>query len=239
MNEDTTDNESIISNMGYIDSANSNNSLSESSSNGSSSNGSSSNDSSSNDSQIIALTTLSDSDYDDDDDDESNDIPYINYEFYDDYENRQVQAIYQDDKYHLDADKNDSCYYVGIYKHYSSSGKFLLINSVSGSTFTKYSYDDIIEYLNCYSIALRWYSEIGIVQMHISNQVYYVVLKTYWLRLIQRVWKKKYQIYKENQQKKLLPQNTRYREIHGKFNNKLNYLPKIYGMLSEYNNKLT
>ena len=230
MNEDTTDNESIISNMGYIDSTNSNNSLSESSSN----------DSSSSDSQIIALTTLSDSDYvDDDDDDEPNDIPYMDYEYYDDYENHQVQAIYQDDKDHLDADKNDGCYYLGIYKHYSSSGKFLLINSISGSTFTKYSYDDIIEYLNCYSIALRWYSEIGIIQMHITNQVYYVVIKTYWLRLIQRVWKKKYQIYKENQQKKLLPQNTHYREIHGKFNNKLNYLPKIYGMLSEYNNKLT
>ena len=184
MNEDTTDNESIISNMGYIDSTNSNNSLSESSSN----------DSSSNDSQIIALTTLSDSDYvDDDDDDEPNDIPYmdLDYEDYDDIiQNRQVQAIYQDDKDHLDADKNDGCYYLGIYKHYSSSGKFLLINSISGSTFTKYSYDDIIEYLNCYSIALRWYSEIGIIQMHITNQVYYVVIKTYWLRLIQRVWKR-------------------------------------------------
>ena len=115
----------------------------------------------------------------------------LDYEDYDDIiQNRQVQAIYQDDKDHLDADKNDGCYYLGIYKHYSSSGKFLLINSISGSTFTKYSYDDIIEYLNCYSIALRWYSEIGIIQMHITNQVYYVVIKTYWLRLIQRVWKR-------------------------------------------------
>lgn len=229
MNEYTVDNDTIINNMGYRDSSSSNNySLNSNSSNNSQS------ESSSNDSQIIALTTLSDSEYETDSEDDT--------EFYelDDYdENSQVEAIYQDDKDHLDADKNDGDYYVGIYKHIPSSGNFLFVNSVSGSTFTKYSLDNIREYLHYYSIMLRRCSEVDIMQLYIRKEVYYVVVKTFWLRIIQRVWKKKYQQYVERQHKKKLPQNMRYREIHGKYPKELNYLPKIRGMLSQYNNKLT
>jgi len=229
MNEDTIDNDIIINNMGYRDSSSSNNySLTSNSSNNSQS------ESSSNDSQIIALTTLSDSEYETDTEEDS--------EFYElgDYdEDSQVESIYQDDKDHLDSDKMDGNYYVGIYKHISSSGNFLFVNSVSGSTFTNYSLDNIQEYLHYYSIMLRRCSEVNIMQLYIRKEVYYVVVKTFWLRIIQRVWKKKYQQYVDRQHKKTLPQNMRYREIHGKYPKELNYLPKIRGMLSQYNNKLT
>jgi hypothetical protein len=229
MNEDIVDNDTSINNMGYRDSSSSNNySLSSNSSNNSQS------ESSSNDSHIIALTTLSDSEYETDSEEET--------EFYElgDYdENSEVEAIYQDDKDHLDADKNDGNYYVGIHKYISSSGNFLFVNSVSGSTFTKYSLDNIREYLHYYSIMLRTCSEVDIMQLYIRKEVYYVVVKTFWLRIIQRVWKKKYQQYVERQHKKTLPKNMRYREIHGKYPKELNYLPRIRGMLSQYNNKLT
>lgn len=229
MNEDTVENDTIINNMGYRDSSSSNNySLSSNSSNNSQS------ESSSNDSQIIALTTLSDSEYETDSEEDSE-----FYEFGDYDENSQVEAIYEDDKDHLDADKNDGCYYVGIHKYISSSGNFLFVNSVSGSTFTNYSLDNIREYLHYYSIMLRRCSEVDIMQLYIRKEVYYVVVKTFWLRIIQRVWKKKYQQYVDRQHKKTLPQNQRYREIHGKYPKELNYLPKIRGMLSQYNNKLT
>lgn len=226
MNEDTVDNYIIINNMGYRDSSSSNNySLSSNSSNNSQS------ESSSSDSPIIALTTLSDSEYETYSEEDT--------ELYDYDENSQVEAIYQDDKDHLDSDKMDGRYYIGIYKHISSSGNFLFVNSVSGSTFTKYSLDNIREYLHYYSIMLRRCSEVDIMQLHIHKGVYYVVVKTFWLRIIQRVWKNKYQQYVERQHKKNLPKNMRYREIHGKYPKELNYLPKIRGMLSQYNNKLT
>lgn len=231
------DNDTIISNMGYRDSSSSNSynySLSSNSLNDSQ-NDSSSNDSSSNDSRIIALTSLSASEYESDGDDEDDEF----YELGDYDEDSQVESIYQDDQHHLDSDKIDGNYYIGIYKHISSSGNFLFINSVSGSTFTKYSLDNIQEYLHYYSIMLRRCSEVEIMQLYIRKEVYYVVVKTFWLRIIQRVWKKKYQQYVERQHKKTLPQNMRYREIHGKYPKELNYLPKIRGMLSHYNNKLT
>ena len=227
-NQAITDNDITTCSMGYRDRNISNNySLSSNSSNNSQSESSSS---SSNDSQIIALTSLSDSAYENDSDEDSEFYELDNYD-----ENNQIDAIYQADKDHLDADKTDGCYYVGIYKHISSSGNFLFVNSVSGSTFTNYSLDNIQEYLHSYSIMLRRCSEVEIMQLYIRKEVYYVVVKTYWLRIIQRVWKRKYQQYVERQHKKTLPQNMRYREIHGKYPNELNYLPKIRGILSHYN----
>ena len=72
------------------------------------------------------------------------------------------------------------------------------------------------------------------MQLYIRKEVYYVVVKTYWLRIIQRTWKKKYQDYRERQQQKMLPQNIRYREINGKYPKNLEYLPTIRGMLAQY-----
>lgn len=210
--------EDTISTMGYQDnSTHSNNSLTSSS-------GSSSSDGS----RVIALTTASNSEYDDSTDDD--------FELVDDPEDDDatINAIFQDDNRHLDSDKNDGCYYVGIYKHISKSGNFLYINSVSGNIFTKYPVDKIQEYLHSYSIMLRRCSSIEIMQLYIRNDVYYVVLKTFWIRIIQRLWRQRVDKYKQNQEKKMLPKNMRYKEIHGKYPKELNYLPKLHGMLSHY-----
>ena len=224
MNMNTIDNETNIDNMGYRDNTDSSYySLSSNSSNQSHSE-------STDDSHVIALTALSDSDYETDSSDQDGEFPE-----WDEYEdNDQVESIYEDDKEHLDSDKTDGHYYVGIYKHITSSGNLMYVNSVSGGTFTKYSLENIREYLHYYSIMLRRCSDVEIMQLYIRKEVYYVVVKTFWLRIIQRTWKKKIQQYRERQQKKLLPQNIRYREIHGKYPNELNYLPKISGMLAHY-----
>ena len=57
------------------------------------------------------------------------------------------------------------------------------------------------------------------------------VLKTYWLRLIQRTWKR---IYREKQaalEKRKQVSSLQYREIFGKWPPGLNVLPSLYGML--------
>jgi hypothetical protein len=207
--------------MGYRDSTNSSNySLSSNSSNSSS-------DESSNSSRVIALTSISNSEY------ESSSEEYEDLHYWDE-DDAIIDDIYQDDKDHLDSDKTDGCYYVGIYKHISSSGNLLYVNSVSGNVFMKYPSDKIRQYLYDYSIMLRRCSEVEIMQLYIRKEVYYVVVKTFWLRIIQRTWKKKYQKYMDNQNKKILPKNLRYREIHGKYPKELDYLPKIRGMLANY-----
>lgn len=57
------------------------------------------------------------------------------------------------------------------------------------------------------------------------------ILKTFWIRIIQRVWKR---IYKEREnilKKRMLYSSLYYRELRGKWINRLNYIPGLNGML--------
>ena len=59
------------------------------------------------------------------------------------------------------------------------------------------------------------------------------ILKTHWLRLIQRKWKKIYINRKQTIKLRCNPNSLKYREIHGKWpNNCVNY-PSLRGMLSD------
>ena len=221
MSEYSSDSDTCTENMGYRDSTSSSNySLTSVSDNNS-------NSESSNDSRVIALTGISDSDYESS---SEYDMELLDL----DEDDPIIEEIYENDKDHLDSDKTDGCYYLGIYTPISSSGNLMYVNSVSSNVFAQYPYDKIRDYLQYYSIMLRRCSNIEIMQLYIKKEVYYVVVKTFWLRIIQRIWKKKYEEYKTRQLQKRLPQNMRYREINGKYPNELEYLPKIRGMLAHY-----
>lgn len=59
-----------------------------------------------------------------------------------------------------------------------------------------------------------------------------VVIKTFWIRIIQRVWRKIYKERKQNLEKRKLYNSIRFRELHGSW--KKSYITRqcIYGMLS-------
>ena len=70
------------------------------------------------------------------------------------------------------------------------------------------------------------------------GQIYYLrgdecvcVIKTIWLKIIQRAWKKIYKIRKEIKQLRCRPDSIMYRQICGKWQQNCNYLPSIRGML--------
>jgi hypothetical protein len=75
--------------------------------------------------------------------------------------------------------------------------------------------------------------KIDIMKLYIlEDQTYSVVLKTYWLRLIQRRWKnvyKKRMDILENQKK---ISSLRQRELTGKFHHSYRNLPGLKGVLS-------
>lgn len=58
------------------------------------------------------------------------------------------------------------------------------------------------------------------------------IIKTFWLRIIQRTWKKVYLKQKEILNKRMSIHSIKYREIHGKYPSDCSYYPTIYGMLS-------
>ena len=70
------------------------------------------------------------------------------------------------------------------------------------------------------------------------GQIYYLkgdecvcVIKTIWLKLVQRSWKKIYKIRKEIKQLRFRPDSIMYRQFCGKWPQNCNYLPSIRGML--------
>jgi hypothetical protein len=72
-----------------------------------------------------------------------------------------------------------------------------------------------------------------IAECYLKKGILVAILKTFWLKIIQRKWKK---ICEERQsvlQKRKSIYNIRYREIHGKWNISCCYLPSIVGMLSD------
>jgi hypothetical protein len=67
--------------------------------------------------------------------------------------------------------------------------------------------------------------------IYLKNNEYIAILKTFWIRLVQRTWKR---VFNERHiviLKRKSPVSLNYRVIHGKWPNNCNYLPSLYGML--------
>jgi len=67
--------------------------------------------------------------------------------------------------------------------------------------------------------------------IYLKNNEYIAILKTFWIRLIQRTWKRVFIERRSVILKRKSPIALKYRLIHGKWPNNCNYLPSLYGML--------
>ena len=72
----------------------------------------------------------------------------------------------------------------------------------------------------------------------LTQNTFTVIIKTYWIRLIQRHWKKIYKIHLEFVNFRKNISNQRHFELKGRYISGNNTLPpSLYGMLSIYNKK--
>ena len=160
--------------------------------------------------------------------------------YYDYGENDIINEYYFEDIEHSESEKKSKFYYIGVCKLMKPENYYLLLNSVSPKLFFKYSFQSIKLYLIEYSIVYLYNPKVEIMQMVMIDDLYNVVLKTHWLRIVQRHWKKTFQKRKEITKKRCSIYSINYFAIHGKYPNELKTLPTIHGMLSAYkqnNNK--
>jgi hypothetical protein len=191
-------------------------------------------ESDSDDSSIIFVNDLnayssdSDQDTDHDHDEEMQ-------EFEIEPDDEEYDEIYAEDSEHVYSEKEDGHCYIGIAKYMVAQKVIMMVNTVSPSVFFRYSYKRISEYLAKYSILRIQNAKIHIMKLCIlPDDTYSVVLKTHWIRLIQRHWKK---VFRERKRviKGRLSFNNRYlNEINGRYPYGLNRIPSICGMLSCY-----
>jgi hypothetical protein len=170
------------------------------------------------------------------------------YEIYEQEMEHIYDTIYFDDSEYLDNDKEDEHYYLGLYEYIRRNSELLIGTTVSPRIFYKYPYNNVSRYLRAYSIVRNKYStkniqimQLKIITTHLTTYTHNtltVIIKTYWIRLIQRHWKKIYKIRMESIKLRKNISNQRHFELNGRYKIGSNNLPpSLYGMLSMYNYK--
>jgi hypothetical protein len=129
-------------------------------------------------------------------------------------------------------ERQDGNYYIGLPYYDNAFDELLLTSSVRSETFFSYPIENITHYLKYYSV-IRTEEldtpEIMQLMIHPTSDAYNVVLKTHWIRLIQRTWKNVMLNRKNIIKQWAHPDALKQREIQGK---STIVLPSFRGMMA-------
>ena len=107
----------------------------------------------------------------------------------------EVEDILDEEEIYLDEENMDGSYYIGFPCLMRDPHEWILQTPIRAKTFFKYDIDIVHRYLTQYSVVRMRRPIIHIMKLDISSSgSYNVILKTFWLRIVQRTWKR---IYKE------------------------------------------
>ena len=200
-------------------------------------------DSEDNSTVVIEIDSDDNTDTETMDDDSGSDYDMSDYDSDDGIE---YDSIHNEDAFHFYSEKENGKYYIGLCHLYSnrhthSSAPFkhwLLSTSVSANSFFRHSYDNINNYLYYYGLVRIPQHEVQIMQVdRLADETCAVTIKTHWLRLVQRHWKKTHSKRRNMVRHRISPQMQRYSQIHGKYPDCISRLPSLRGMLSMYKQK--
>jgi len=147
------------------------------------------------------------------------------------------RIINEEESEHYYSEKENNHYYIGLPMDINED-YYLLANSVSPNSFLKYSYKQILYYLWSHCVIQIDYPRnprIEILKLNIhSDDTYYVIVKTFWIRIVQRRWKTIFKQRTEIIQKQKKMSSLYHRELKGHFPQGANHLPGIKGMMFTY-----
>jgi hypothetical protein len=127
-------------------------------------------------------------------------------------------------------------YYVGTYSYSGECFNNIISFRIPLIVFYKYTSLKLIrcmEYINPYYEFSNIHN-IDIIQVFIHNEYYIAVIKTFWLKIIQRTWRKIYLLRKRIVENRRTLASIRYTQLHGYYPHGLNHLPTIAGMMAIY-----
>lgn len=142
---------------------------------------------------------------------------------YDDYsintdDEIEYNNIYQEESPYIFEEKVNNHYYIGTSIELPGDNFHIMANTISINCFLNYPYYKLLHYLWLYSIISIKKPRIEILKLCIRDDgVYSVINKTFWIRIIQRRWKRKFKEFQELLIKKKTIQNLKIREITGNF----------------------
>jgi len=149
-----------------------------------------------------------------------------------------IDDIFRDECDFLDTEKQNNHYYLGLCKRQPNNNTILFANAIRPETYFKHQPAYILSYLQLYSIFKIRNPEIDIMQLSIlEDSTYTSIVKTHWLRIVQRTWKKIYKQRLDIMNKRMRLNAMRLFEISGKYPQDINAMPSLKGMLNQYTNK--
>jgi hypothetical protein len=150
------------------------------------------------------------------------------------FEPEYLNAIYVAETDHIYGDRENDRYYIGCCRM-TGQGYYLLNNSVSVNTFFQFPFSQITHYFEYMYFNSVIRPNIHVMKLKIlADGTFSVIIKTHWLRLIQRRWKKIYAERMNIIHRRMSIESIKVFEMTGKFPLGMNYLPTIQGMLNNY-----
>jgi hypothetical protein len=149
---------------------------------------------------------------------ETQDDSMIFEEIFNDYND--IERIYEKEYFFLDCEKINNKYYIGIYSRVDD--ELLLGSCISSSSFFEFPINAVKKYLSTYSIIYNdrfFLKKIDILKLAINETdgTYNVIIKTVWLRIFQRKWKKLFAEKKSMMEHKKKLSSRMYFEVYGKW----------------------
>lgn len=165
---------------------------------------------------------------------------YLSDDSYDSDEVDVIDNIYIEDEEYWERPIEKENLVLGLSTRYYHNNKYdyILLNKVSSKTFFKYLYEDIQSFLRFYSIIRPRQVEVDIIKINFikdneGNITYQCVLKTHYIRLIQRNWRRVMNEREIIWKRRMNPKYLFERQIYGKWNSpEIRSLPGLYGMMS-------
>ena len=158
---------------------------------------------------------------------------------YDSEEAEQIDNVYYEDEDYQEQEIPDGGYVLGLCKYYGgNTNDYILVNKVSVSSFFKFLYEDVISFLRSYSLINTHYTDIDLIKLQYTydnegSMIYRCVIKTGYIRIIQRAWRRVLKRRREIWKKRCSPKYLIERQIHGYWiSSEIAELPSIYGMLN-------
>jgi hypothetical protein len=158
----------------------------------------------------------------------------IEYDEYSDDEEDEfiLDEIYHEERHHNNMEKQHGKIYIGICKYFKDSKSFILLNTVSLRTFYKNTYYDVLKYLYYFGTIRYNQPKIDLMKLIIlEDGTYSVIIKTHWIRIIQRCWRNILKKRNEIMYLRTKVESLCYREIYGLFPRNCNSFPTIHGLL--------
>jgi hypothetical protein len=86
--------------------------------------------------------------------------------------------------------------YLGTVSQPDDKGELLVDTRINSQLFFAFDKTTIIEYLSLpYHPEHRLYGNLELIQLVIQGDTYTAIIKTFWIRMIQRAWKKRFEEY--------------------------------------------